>query len=119
MNNAHYKSIIPNYWLLRIEAHDLDGASCHTVRETMPLLKEQFDEQLIFCFKPLNFPYLTKVFMVSVGNDILPLEILDCIIDNWNYRMYHVRRRYNKHLKEIIFKTLIIMNGFFCKIIKI
>lgn len=33
-----------------------DGATCHTARETMTLLREQFGEQIISRFGPVNWP---------------------------------------------------------------
>jgi len=34
----------------------------------------------------------------------IPLEMLERVIENWNFRMDHVNRSYGQHLKEIMFK---------------
>jgi len=54
--------MITDYLLPEIEARDLDdicfqqdGATCHTARQTMALLREQFGEQLISRFEQVNW----------------------------------------------------------------
>ncbi|VVC43567.1 Hypothetical protein CINCED_3A023722 [Cinara cedri] len=63
VNGARYRDMITDYLLPEIEARDLDdiwfqqdGATCHTARETLALLREQFGEQLISRFGPISWP---------------------------------------------------------------
>jgi len=139
VNGTRYHAMITVYLLPEIEARDLDdicfqqdGATCHTVHETMALLREQFGEQLISRFGPVNWPpkscnitpldfflwgYVkSKVYVgkpatieeleaniTRVINQI-PLEMLERVIQNWNFRMDHVSHSYGQYLKKIIFK---------------
>jgi len=100
----------------------------------MALLRERFGEQLISRLGPVNWPprscditpldfflwdyvkskvYMDKPAMIEaleanitrvIGQ--IPLEMLERVIENWNFRMDHVimNRSYGQHLKEIIFK---------------
>ena len=109
-----------------------DGATCHTARETMAILREQLGEQLISRFGPVNWPcrscditpvdfflwdYVkSKVYMdkpatieeleANITRVIgqISLEMLERVIENWNFRKDHVSRSHGQHLKEIIFK---------------
>lgn len=54
MKGVRYHDMITCYLLPEIKARDLDdiwfqqkGATCHTVRQTMALLRDQVGEQLI------------------------------------------------------------------------
>ncbi|VVC29523.1 Hypothetical protein CINCED_3A025952 [Cinara cedri] len=65
--------MITDYLWPEIEACDLDGiwfqqdgAACHTARETLALLREQFSEQLISQFGPISWP--------ARSCDITPLD---------------------------------------------
>lgn len=139
VNGDRYRAMITDYLIPEIEARGLDeiwfqqdGATCHTARETMALLRERFGEQLISRFGPVNWParscditpldfflwgYVkSKVYMdkpatiealeANITRVIgqIPLEILIRVIENWNYRMDVVNRSRGQHLKEIIFK---------------
>jgi len=139
VNGARYRAMITEYLLPEIESRNLDdiwfqqdGATCHTSRESIALLRQQFGEQLISRFGPITWPprscditpldfflwgYVkSKVYMdkpVTIeeleANIIrvisqIPLEMLERVIQNWTFRLDHVRRSFGQHLKEIIFK---------------
>jgi len=98
----------------------------------MALLRERFGEQFISHLGSVNWPprscditvldfflwgYVkSKVYMDKPATiealeanitrviDQIPLEMLERVIENWNFRMDHVNRSYGQHLKEIIFK---------------
>jgi len=140
VNGARYRAMITNYLLPEIiEVRNLnyvlfqqDGATCHTARETMALLREQFGEQLISRFGPINWPprscditpldfflwgyvkskvYIAKpTTIVELEANIthiigqIPVEMLGRVIENWKFRIDHINRSYGQHLKDIIFK---------------
>ncbi|KAL4152933.1 hypothetical protein QTP88_000766 [Uroleucon formosanum] len=130
VNGARYRAMITDYLLPEIEVRNLndvlfqqDGATCHTARETMALLREQFGEQLISRFGPINWPprscditpldfflwgyvkskvYLAKpTTIVELEANIthiigqIPVEMLGRVIENWKFRMDHINRREN------------------------
>ncbi|GFY07057.1 uncharacterized protein TNCV_4203281 [Trichonephila clavipes] len=55
--------MITNLFILELNNHDVqelwfqqDGATCHTARATIDLLKDTFGDRLISCFGPVNWP---------------------------------------------------------------
>ncbi|GFV63094.1 hypothetical protein TNCV_2461671 [Trichonephila clavipes] len=55
--------MIINFFILELNNHDVqelwfqqDGATCHTVRATIDLLKDTFGDRLISRFGPVNWP---------------------------------------------------------------
>jgi len=139
VNGTRYHAMTTDYLLPEIEARDLDdicfqqdGATCHTARETMAILREQFGEQLISRFGPVNCPptscditpldfflwdyvkskvYIGKSATIEILEanitrviNQIPHEMLERVIQNWNFRTGHVSRSYGQHFKEIIFK---------------
>ncbi|KAK9886045.1 hypothetical protein WA026_014830 [Henosepilachna vigintioctopunctata] len=139
VNGDRYRAMITDYLIPEIEARGLDeiwfqqdGATCHTLRETVALLLEPFGEHLISRFgtvnwqagscdiTPLDFflwgyvkskvyidkPATIKALEANITRVIgqIPLEILIRVIEDWNYRMDVVNRSRGQHLKEIIFK---------------
>lgn len=140
VNGIRYRAMLTDYLLPELEARGLgnvwfqqDGATCHTARETMILLRDQFGEQLISRFGPINWPprscdvtpldyflwgfVKSKVYSNKPGTiealeanitrviSEIPIEMLERVIQNWNFRMDHLNRTYGQHLNEIIFKT--------------
>ncbi|XP_055308848.1 uncharacterized protein LOC129572772 [Sitodiplosis mosellana] len=109
-----------------------DGASCHVSRLSMALLRRQFGEQLISRNGPVKWPprscditpldfflwgYLkSKVYAnkpatidaleANITREIAAIQVpmLERVIENWNFRMDHLKRSYGQHLKGIIFK---------------
>ena len=139
VNGIRYRAMINEFLLPKI--HDIgvddlwfqqDGATCHTARETIDLLNEHFNEQVISRNGPVNWPprscdltpldyflwgYVkSKVYtdkpqsidaleanITRVINGI-PADMLERVLQNWTRRMDQVRVSYGQHLKEILFK---------------
>ncbi|GFW43037.1 uncharacterized protein TNCV_1474331 [Trichonephila clavipes] len=63
VNGDRYRAIITNFFIPELNNHDVqelwfqqDGATCHTARATIDLLKETFGDRLISRFGPVNWP---------------------------------------------------------------
>ena len=74
MNGARYCAMISEFLLPAIEARDVndiwfqqDGATAHTPRKTMDLLRHRIGEQLISRFGPVSWP--------PRSCDITPLDL--------------------------------------------
>ncbi|GFW46728.1 uncharacterized protein TNCV_2980841 [Trichonephila clavipes] len=109
-----------------------DGATCHTARATIDLLKDTFGDRLISRFGPVNWPprscdlipldYFLWGFVKSlvyadkpqtldhlednirrVIADIRP-EMLEKVIENWTSRLDYIRASRGSPMPEIIFK---------------
>ena len=139
VNGERYRTMITDFVLPEIVARDVgdiwfqqDGATAHTARETIALLRNHFGEQIISRFGPVNWPprscditpldyflwgYVkSKVFVdkpatiqdleANITRVIrqIPVAMLESVIENWTFRMDHVRRSRGQHLNEIIFK---------------
>ncbi|GFV17412.1 DUF4817 domain-containing protein [Trichonephila clavipes] len=62
-NGDRYRAIITNLFIPELNNHDVqelwfqqNGATCHTARATIDLLKDTFGDHLISCFRPVNWP---------------------------------------------------------------
>ena len=62
VNGERYREMISNFFLAKMQELDLhnmwfqqDGATCHTARVTMDLLRVEFGEQFISRTKPVNW----------------------------------------------------------------
>ncbi|GFX36343.1 DUF4817 domain-containing protein [Trichonephila clavipes] len=109
-----------------------DGATCHTARATIDLLKDTFGDHLISRFGPVNWPprscdltpldyflwgyvkslvYADKPQTIDhlednirrVIADIRP-QMLEKVIENWTSRLDYIRASRGSHMREIIFK---------------
>ncbi|GFT86551.1 uncharacterized protein TNCV_641301, partial [Trichonephila clavipes] len=109
-----------------------DGATCHTARATIDLLKDTFGDRLISHFGPLNWPprfcdltlldyflwgYIKSLVYADkpqtldhlednirrVIDDIQP-QMLEKIIENWTSRLDYIRASRGSPMPEIIFK---------------
>ncbi|GFS57785.1 transposable element Tcb2 transposase [Trichonephila clavipes] len=109
-----------------------DGATCHTARATIDLLKDTFGDHLISRFGPVNWPprscdltpldYFLWVYVKSlvyadkpqtldhlednirrVIADIRP-QMLEKVIENWTSRLDYIRASRGNPMPEIIFK---------------
>ncbi|GFW29547.1 uncharacterized protein TNCV_1549581 [Trichonephila clavipes] len=109
-----------------------DGATCHTARATIYLLKDTFGDRLISRFGPVNWPprscdltpldyflwgyvkslvYADKPQMLDhlednihrVIADIRP-QMLEKVIENWTSRLDYIRASRGSHMPQIIFK---------------
>ncbi|GFX43020.1 putative transposable element [Trichonephila clavipes] len=109
-----------------------DGATCHTARATIDLLKDTFGDRLISRFGPVNWPprscdltpldyflwgYVKSLVYADkpqtldhlednirrVIADIRPQK-LEKVIENWTSRLDYIRASYGSYMPEIIFK---------------
>ncbi|GFW33727.1 DUF4817 domain-containing protein [Trichonephila clavipes] len=63
VNDDRYRAMITNFFIPELNNHDVqelwfqqDGATCHTARATIDLLKDTFGDRLISRFGPGNWP---------------------------------------------------------------
>ncbi|GFT06178.1 uncharacterized protein TNCV_1595771 [Trichonephila clavipes] len=63
VNGDRYRAMITNFFIPELHNHDVqelwfqqDGATCHTARETIDLLKDTLGDRLISRFGPVNWP---------------------------------------------------------------
>ncbi|GFX55712.1 DUF4817 domain-containing protein [Trichonephila clavipes] len=109
-----------------------DGATCHTARTTIDLLKDTFGDHRISHFGPVNWPprscdltpldyflwgYIKSLVYADkpqtldhlednirrVIADIRP-QMLEKVIENWTSRLDYIRASRGSHMPEIIFK---------------
>ncbi|GFT19328.1 transposable element Tcb2 transposase [Trichonephila clavipes] len=109
-----------------------DGATCHTARATIDLLKDTFGDPLISRFGPVNWPprscdltpldYFLWSYVKSlvyadkpqtldhleynirrVIADIRP-QMLEKVIENWTSRLDYIRASHGSPMPEVIFK---------------
>ncbi|GFV42308.1 hypothetical protein TNCV_3165391 [Trichonephila clavipes] len=112
-----------------------DGATCHTARATIDLLKDSFGDRLISRFGPVNWPprscdltpldyflwgYVKSLVYADkpqtldhlednirrVIADIRP-QMLEKVIENWTSRLDYIRASRSSPMPEIIFKMSI------------
>ncbi|GFX84049.1 uncharacterized protein TNCV_4858571 [Trichonephila clavipes] len=109
-----------------------DGATCHTARATIDLLKDTFGNRLISRFGPVNWPpkscdltpldyflwgYVKSLVYADkpqtldhlednirrVIADIRP-QMLEKVIESWTFRLDYIRASRGSHMPEILFK---------------
>ncbi|GFU87235.1 uncharacterized protein TNCV_738121 [Trichonephila clavipes] len=138
-NGDRYRAIITNFFIPELNNHDVqelwfqqDGATCHTARATIDLLKDTFIDRLISRFGPVNWPprscdltpldyflwgyvkslvYADKLQTLDhlednirhVIVDIRP-QMLEKVIENWTSRLDYIRASRGSPMPEIIFK---------------
>ncbi|GFV10136.1 uncharacterized protein TNCV_3660881 [Trichonephila clavipes] len=63
VNGDRYRAMITNFFIPELNHHDVhelwfqqDGATCHTARATIDLLKDTLGDRLISRFGPVNWP---------------------------------------------------------------
>ncbi|GFX08423.1 histone-lysine N-methyltransferase SETMAR [Trichonephila clavipes] len=131
--------IIGPYFFKNDEGHNVtelwfqqDGATCHTARATIDLLKDTFGDRLSSRFGPVNLPprscdltpldyflwgYVKSLVYADkpqtldhlednirrVIADIRP-QMLEKLIENWTSRLDYIRASRGSHMPEIIFK---------------
>ncbi|GFW42440.1 transposable element Tc3 transposase [Trichonephila clavipes] len=131
--------MITNFFIPELNNHDFqelwfqqDGATCHTARATIDLLKDTFDDRLISRFGPVNWhprscdltplDYFQWGYVKSlvyadkpqtldhlednirrVIADIRP-QMLEKVIENWTSRLDYIRASRGSPMPEIIFK---------------
>ncbi|GFX94868.1 uncharacterized protein TNCV_2379411 [Trichonephila clavipes] len=133
--------MITNFFIPELNNHDVqelwfqqDGATCHTARATIDLLKDTLGDRLISRFGPVNWPprscdltpldyflwgyqkslvYADKPQTLDylednirrVIADIRP-QMLEKVIENWTSRLDYIRASRGSPMPEIIFKIL-------------
>ncbi|GFU10633.1 transposable element Tc3 transposase [Trichonephila clavipes] len=139
VNGDRYTAMITNSFIPELNHHDVqelwfqqDGATCHTARDTIDLLKDTFVDRLISRFGPVNWPprscdltpidyflwgyvkslvYADKLQTLDhlednirhVIADIRP-QMLEKVIENWTSRLDYIRASRGSPMPEIIFK---------------
>ncbi|GFV48349.1 uncharacterized protein TNCV_2479141 [Trichonephila clavipes] len=139
VNGDRYRAMITNFFIPELNNHDVqelwfqqDGATCHTARATIDLLKDTFGDCLISRFGPVNWPPrscdLTRLDYFLWGYakslvyadkpqtldhlednirrviaDIRP-QMLEKVIENWTSRLDYIRASRGSRMPEIIFK---------------
>ncbi|GFT74166.1 transposase [Trichonephila clavipes] len=139
VNGDRYRVMITNFFIPELNNHDVqelwfqqNGATCHTARATIDLLKDTFGDRLISRFGPVNWPprscdltlldYFLRGYVKSlvyadkpqtldhlennirrVIADIRP-QMLEKVIENWTSRLDYIRASRGSPMPEIIFK---------------
>ncbi|GFX37181.1 uncharacterized protein TNCV_199321 [Trichonephila clavipes] len=131
--------MITNFFIPELNNQDVqelwfqqDGATCHTARATIDLLKDTFGDRLISRFGPVNWPprscdltpldyflwgYVKSLVYADkpqtldhlednirrVIADIRP-QMLEKVIENWTSRLDYIRASRASPMPEVIFK---------------
>ncbi|GFT36376.1 uncharacterized protein TNCV_4259961 [Trichonephila clavipes] len=139
INGDRYRAMITNFFIPELNNHDVqelwfqqNGATCHTARATIDLLKDTFGDRLISRFGPVNWPprscdltpldyflwgYVKSLVYADkpqtldhlednirrVIADIQP-QMLEKVIENWTSRLDYIRASRGSPMPEIIFK---------------
>ncbi|GFW39610.1 putative transposable element [Trichonephila clavipes] len=139
VNGDLYRAMITNFFIPELNNHDVqelwfqqDGATCHTARATIDLLKDTFGDRLISRFGPLNWPprscdltpldyflwgYVKSLVYADKPQTLDHLEdnirrviadmrpqMLEKVIENWTSRLDYIRASRGSPMQEIIFK---------------
>ncbi|GFW50564.1 uncharacterized protein TNCV_2888671 [Trichonephila clavipes] len=139
VNGDRYRAMITNFFIPELNNHDVqdlwfqqDGATCHTARATIDLLKDTLGDRLISRFGPVNWPprscdltpldyslwgYVKSLVYADkpqtldhlednirrVIADIRP-QMLEKVIENWTSRLDYIRASRGSSMPKIIFK---------------
>ncbi|GFV83211.1 putative transposable element [Trichonephila clavipes] len=139
VNGDRYRVMITNFIIPELNNHDVqelwfqqDGATCHTARATIDLLKDTLGDRLISRFGPVNWPprscdltpldyflwgYVKSLVYADkpqtldhlednirrVIADIRP-QMLEKVIENWTSRLDYIGASRGSPMPEIIFK---------------
>ncbi|GFX02701.1 putative DD41D transposase [Trichonephila clavipes] len=139
VNGDRYRAMITNFFIPELNNHDAqelwflqDGATCHTARATIDLLKDTFGDRLISRFGPVNWPlrscdltpldyFLWRCVKSLVYADKpqtldhlednirrviadIRLQMLKKVIENWTSRLDYIRASRGSPMPEIMFK---------------
>ncbi|GFV50600.1 putative transposable element [Trichonephila clavipes] len=131
--------MITNFFIPELNNHHVqelwfqqDGATCHTARATIDLLKDTFGDHLISSFGPVNWPprscdltpldfflwgYVKSLVYADkpqtpdhLEDNIrrviadIRLQMLEKVIENWTSRLNYIRASRVSHMPEIIFE---------------
>ncbi|GFT68292.1 uncharacterized protein TNCV_659111 [Trichonephila clavipes] len=141
VNGDWYRAMITNFFIPELNNHDVqelwfqqDGATCHTARATIDLLKDTFGDCLNSRFGPVNWPprscdltpldyflwgYVKSLVYADTPQTLDHLEdiirrviadirpqMLEKVIENWTSRLDYIRASRGSHMPEIIFKII-------------
>ncbi|GFX17194.1 histone-lysine N-methyltransferase SETMAR [Trichonephila clavipes] len=105
VNGDRYRAMITHFFIPELNNHDIqelwfrqDGATCHTARARIDLLKDP----LVYADKPQTLDLLEDNIR-RVITDIRP-QMLEKVIENWTSRLDYIRASRGSHMPEIIFK---------------
>ncbi|GFS68150.1 putative transposable element [Trichonephila clavipes] len=139
VNGDRYRAMITNFFIPELHNHDVqelwfqqDGATCHTARATIDLLKDTFGDRLISRFGPVNWPtrscdltppdyflwgYVNSLVYADKPQTLdhlednihrviadIRLQMLEKVIENWTSRLNYIRASHGSLMPEIIFK---------------
>ncbi|GFS64532.1 DUF4817 domain-containing protein [Trichonephila clavipes] len=139
VNGDRYRDMITNFFIPELNNHHVkelrfqqDGATCHTARATIDLLKDTFGDHLISRFGPVNLPprscdltpldyflwgYVKSLVYADKPQTLDHLEdnirrviadlrpqMLEKVIENWTSRLDYIRASRGSPMPEIIFK---------------
>ncbi|GFX59360.1 putative DD41D transposase [Trichonephila clavipes] len=138
VNGDRYRAMITNFFIPELNNHDVqelwfqqDGATGHTARATIDLLKDTFGDRLFSRFGPVNWPprfcdltpldyflwgYVKSLVYTDKPQTLDNLEDNICrviadlrpqmekVIENWTSRLDYIRASRGSHMQEIIFK---------------
>ncbi|GFV35601.1 uncharacterized protein TNCV_3473721 [Trichonephila clavipes] len=139
VNDDRYRAMITNFFIPELNNPDVqelgfqqDGATCHTARATIDLLKDTFGDRLISRFGPVNWPprscdltpldyflwgYVKSLVYADKPQTLDHLEnnirrviahirpqMLEKVIENWTSRLDYIRASRGSPMPEIIFK---------------
>ncbi|GFS98599.1 uncharacterized protein TNCV_2987311 [Trichonephila clavipes] len=139
VNGDRYRAMITNFFIPELNNHDVqelwfqqDGATCHTARATIDLLKYTLGDRLISRFGPVNWPprscdltpldyflwgYVKSLVYADKPQTLDHLEdnirrviadrrpqMLEKVIENWTSRLDYIRASRGSPMPEIIFK---------------
>ncbi|GFX44324.1 DUF4817 domain-containing protein [Trichonephila clavipes] len=139
VNGDRYRAMNTNFFIPELNNHDVqelwfqqDGATCHTARATIELLKDTFGDRLISRFGPVNWPprscdltlldyflwgYVKSLVYADKSQTLDHLEdnirrviadirpqMLEKAIENWTSRLDYIRASRGSPMPEIIFK---------------
>ncbi|GFV37867.1 transposable element Tc3 transposase [Trichonephila clavipes] len=103
VNSERYRAMITNFFIPELNNHDVqelwfqqDGATCHTARATIDLLKDTFGDRLISRFGPVNWPPRSR--------DLTPLDYF-----LWGYvksLVYVAKPQTHDHLEDNIRRVI-------------
>ncbi|GFU35586.1 uncharacterized protein TNCV_2099021 [Trichonephila clavipes] len=133
VNGDRYRAMITNFFISELNNHDVqelwfqqDGATCHTARATIDLLKDTFGDRLISRFGHVNWPprscdltpldyflwgYVKSLVYADkpqtldhleenirrVIADVRP-QMLEKVIENWTSRLDYIRASRGSHI---------------------
>ncbi|GFT20384.1 DUF4817 domain-containing protein [Trichonephila clavipes] len=112
VNGDRYRAMITNFFILELNNHDVqklwfqqDGATCHTARATIDLLKRHvwgYVKSFGYADKPQTLDHLAD----NIRRVIVDIrsQMLEKVIENWTSRLDYIRASRGSPMPEIIFK---------------